>query len=1354
VFGQSDYLRIEKPCDVKINSTTNASEYLFENNGLTPDWTQGKRFLSYVNTLVYPTAETVLYLDTAYVNRGSGVMPQYLLVAGHEKTSEGYIRGRFLINAEDLKASDNTWSWNTSWTRLGFVKGIHAGDALYILWDENVNTTSLTTLDNLALSEPGSVQKIDLGDNTYKNYVFSFRLTASNSTNFLIESEANGWIKIQNGVPVILRGNIAEAISEAANLSMKIIPNPLTVSLSSGHTFEEALTDTISHYDITVAQVSDLRVAYGELNAADFEYIRNSMGTTLQILDLSGATVENNEIPDNALLSCSALTSITIPASVTKIGSGAFKGAGLTSITIPASVAIIEGAALSCPGLSSILVDAANTTYKSIGGVLFSHDETELILYPVGNSATSYTIPSTVATIKQEAFARCVFTSVTIPSSVTDIGAYAFDNCYLLTSVTIPSSVTGIGAGAFGGCGALTAIAVDASNPNYSSEGDVLFNKTKTELIQYPPAKTGTSYTIPPTVTDIGAWAFSVCNGLTSMTIPSTVTDIGEWAFSNCFNLASVTISGGITDIGNSVFYGCSHLTSITIPDGVTGIGESAFCYCTALTEITLPASVASIGESAFFDCTGLTSVHANRATPPGIGGLGGVFTGVPSTCTLYIPAGSATAYNVAPWNAFTVVEASANSDFVVTSGVLTGYNGAGGAVAIPGDMGITTISNLAFRNNTTITSVHIPTSVSLIVEVSIDGPAFWGCTGLTAITVDAANTSYKSEGGVLFNKTQTRLIHYPAQKPGTYYDIPAPATDIVWYAFFQSSLDSLTIPASVTGIENGAFSGSSIRKVTVYWTTPLAIPEPTIIGENGLFDQYLPLTLYVPAGTKAAYQAAPTWHYFGLILEPGETPDLQISESALSFAAAGEAKTFNINANVRWSISSSETWLVTSVTSGADNATGITVTATANGTTASRSANLTVSGRGGVSQVISVTQDAAPDPDPDPSLSVSTTSLSFSAGGEIKSFGITSAGVTWSVSSSASWLTVSPSSGSGDATVTLTAPVNSGASSRTATVTVSGSGVGSRTVSVTQDAIAIVPPTLSVSASSLHFVTGGGTQTATVTSNTSWTESTYASWITVSHSGNVLTVAAEHNTGYARADSVMITAGSLRRTIYVSQDAAQQIIVEPTPPTDSQGSIEVAFEIPLDEQFTVTFTITLPAGFVLDQSATSLVSELLSRYQMSITPTGNNGWLFSITPATSLRSDDGAVYQQLVNIAYTTDPSVTDGKYEVKLQNVNLTLNNSGTVIHQDEIKVPVQVGNANGNIAVDATAVRYYNGLLTVNTPAAERIDVYSISSQLLYKAQKAAGEATFNINHLPKGVLIVRGGSGWTTKIVNNE
>ncbi|MDR1336980.1 MAG: T9SS type A sorting domain-containing protein, partial [Tannerella sp.] len=142
--------------------------------------------------------------------------------------------------------------------------------------------------------------------------------------------------------------------------------------------------------------------------------------------------------------------------------------------------------------------------------------------------------------------------------------------------------------------------------------------------------------------------------------------------------------------------------------------------------------------------------------------------------------------------------------------------------------------------------------------------------------------------------------------------------------------------------------------------------------------------------------------------------------------------------------------------------------------------------------------------------------------------------------------------------------------------------------------------------------------------------------------------------------------------------------------------------------------------------------------------------WLFAIRPKLSTLSADGTEYRQLVRIAYTMDKSVVKGEYEVKLNDVNLTLND-GQVIHQDEITAPVTVLTSVGNAAVDAGDVRYADGVLTVNTPVAERITVYSIGGAVMYQAQKAAGEATFDLRSLPKGVFIARGSSGWTKKIV---
>ncbi len=209
-------------------------------------------------------------------------------------------------------------------------------------------------------------------------------------------------------------------------------------------------------------------------------------------------------IGKDAFSGCSAMTSITIPNSVTSIESAAFYNCdGLTSITIPNSVTSIGDLAFDyCDALTSIIVASGNSKYSSSNGVLFNYNKTTLIQYPAGKSG-SYSIPNSVTGIADVAFIHCTgLTSVTIPNSVTSIGDFAFEYCNDLTSVTIPSSVTRIGTSPFLGCLKLTSISVASGNSKYSSSNGVLFNYDKTTLIQYPIGKSG-SYSIPNSVTNI-----------------------------------------------------------------------------------------------------------------------------------------------------------------------------------------------------------------------------------------------------------------------------------------------------------------------------------------------------------------------------------------------------------------------------------------------------------------------------------------------------------------------------------------------------------------------------------------------------------------------------------------------------------------------------------------------------------------------------------------------------------------------------------------------------------------------------------------------------------------------------------
>ena len=349
--------------------------------------------------------------------------------------------------------------------------------------------------------------------------------------------------------------------------------------------------------------------------------------------EIDGKSVTS--IGAGAFYGCTGLTSITIPDSVTSIGDGTFEDCtGLTSITIPNSVESIGSDAFAgCSSLTSINVARGNNYYSGNNGVLFNKKKTELIRYPEGKSQTSYTIPNSVTSIGDWAFRGCTgLTSITIPDSVTSIGDRAFAGCTGLTSITIPDSVTSIGesafagctgltsvtlgngvtsiedeafyectgltsitipnsvesigSDAFAGCSSLTSINVARGNNYYSGNNGVLFNKKKTELIRYPEGKSQTSYTIPNSVTSIGAGAFYGCTGLTSITIPNSVTSIGEMAFLCCRSLTSITIPDSVTSIGYGTFADCTGLTSITIPNSVTSIEDAAFDGCASLKDV------------------------------------------------------------------------------------------------------------------------------------------------------------------------------------------------------------------------------------------------------------------------------------------------------------------------------------------------------------------------------------------------------------------------------------------------------------------------------------------------------------------------------------------------------------------------------------------------------------------------------------------------------------------------------------------------------------------------------------------------------------------------------------------------
>jgi hypothetical protein len=496
-------------------------------------------------------------------------------------------------------------------------------------------------------------------------------------------------------------------------------------------------------------------------------------------------------IEQGAFEYCYSLSSAELPNSVTFIGLGAFRDCGFTSFTIPASVADIGRIAFyNNTKLTEINVDEKNSSFASVDGVLFSKSITTLVDYPDAKGG-----------------------NYVIPDSVTEIGDSAFECSSAITSVTIPSGVSEIEAGPFSDCPMLAEINVDSKNADYASVDGVLFNKSVTELIDYPAAKSG-DYTVPDTVTEICQHSAADSVLMTSLTIPDSVTSIGNWAFDGCTSLTEVTLGNSVTEIGTSAFMNCTSLTSIVIPDSVTFIDYTAFYRCTSLTSITIPESVTEIGDRVFEDCEnvtiyGVVGSYANTYADENGIPFADIDTGIvvprpsnPSDDFEYnILQDGAEIYDYTGMATELVIPAEIDGYAVTSIGSWT-FSGRRELTSVTIPDSITSIGEYAFYNCEGLTSVDISANVT---EIGVH--AFSGCIKMTTINVSEDNPNYTSVDGILFNKSLTSLIQYPGGKTDAEYTVPDSVQAIAEGGFRGNrNLTSVTFSENVRDIGNNIF--------------------------------------------------------------------------------------------------------------------------------------------------------------------------------------------------------------------------------------------------------------------------------------------------------------------------------------------------------------------------------------------------------------------------------------------------------------------------------------------------------------------------------------------------------------------
>lgn len=308
---------------------------------------------------------------------------------------------------------------------------------------------------------------------------------------------------------------------------------------------------------------------------------------------------------------CSNLETITIPNGVTNISNRAFYNCcRLVSVNIPYSVKSIGDLTFCrCSCLISINVDVDNEYYLSMDGNLYKKNGQTLIQYAIGKTATTFTIPNSVAVIGIYAFSYCDnLKTLIIPESVKKIEDYALEFCNGLEIIAIPNSVISIGSGAFYNCNKLTTLTIPNS---VKSIGDMALSACSS--LEYNKYDNGlylgnedNPFFVLVTV---------ISKNITSCKINNNTRMIYYAAFWNCVNLNSIIIPDNIICIGDNVFWNCVELTNVIIGQNVISIGRSAFSNCISLESVTIPKSVVNIGEYAFSSCSSLTSVIFKNTT-------------------------------------------------------------------------------------------------------------------------------------------------------------------------------------------------------------------------------------------------------------------------------------------------------------------------------------------------------------------------------------------------------------------------------------------------------------------------------------------------------------------------------------------------------------------------------------------------------------------------------------------------------------------------------------------------------------------------------------------------------------------
>ena len=545
-----------------------------------------------------------------------------------------------------------------------------------------------------------------------------------------------------------------------------------------------------------------------------------------------GETV--TKIGDDLFNHCVSLSRVNFAenGNLRSIGARAFAlNYVLPAIEIPEGVTEVGGSAfMYCTELSSVSLPS---TLTSLGeGVFFMCSNIDRIEIPDG-----------VTEIKDDTFSACgKLTAVALPEGLTTVGDKAFYSCASLSDINFPKSLTSIGAGAFNGCVGITSINI---SDNVATIGEEAFYGC-----------TGlTAVVIGNSVKELPASLFYGCSNIESVTVGSGVGKICGWVFSGCNKLREVVIEDGAESIelGYNVgdrysgsqyalFDGCpvetfymgrdikyeepayygreyicpfdgnTTLRTVTVGNNVTAIPEKLFENCATLESVTIGGSVAAIGGKAFDGCVSLKEVRIS---------------------------------DVGAWCMMDFAELSSNPLYYAHNMYLNG------ALLQNADIpsGTAVVKDYAFAGGTCLTGISVPASVT-----SLGYQSFRDCANISSVTI-ADGATPLAVGYDLFAEGGNGAGLFAASKNiGSVYlgrDLTYEADAAYGYSpFYGTGVADLQFGAGITQIGGYLFKDCPVA-------SPIDLPTAVkVIGEYA-FDGAQTESVTIPASVETIYQGA-----------------------------------------------------------------------------------------------------------------------------------------------------------------------------------------------------------------------------------------------------------------------------------------------------------------------------------------------------------------------------------------------------------------------------------------------------------------------------------------------------------------